>query len=65
MEHALDCRFGGLVGHRHNEVCDAIGDLASLVWGNVACEPVVCDQSASSSDGALVAHHLHSTMHVS
>ena len=54
MEHALDCRFGGLVGRCHNEVRDAIGDLASLVWGNVVHEPVVCDQS-TSSDGALVA----------
>ena len=53
MEHALDCRFWGLVGHHLNEVCDAIGDLGFLVWGNVH-EPVVCDQSASS-DGALVA----------
>ena len=35
MEHAWDCRFGGLVGCRHNEIRDAIGDLASLVWGNV------------------------------
>ena len=35
-------------------VHDAIGDLASLVWGNVVCEPVVCDQS-TSSDGTLVA----------
>ena len=54
IEHALDCRFGGLVSRRHNEIRDAIGDLASLVWGNVVCEPVVCDKS-SSSDGALVA----------
>ena len=33
VEHALDCRVGGLVGQRHNEVWDAIGDLAALVWG--------------------------------
>ena len=32
IEHALDCHFGGLVTHRHNEVRDAFGDLASLVW---------------------------------
>jgi len=35
IEHALDCRFGGLVSHRHNEVCDTFGDLASLVWSPV------------------------------
>ena len=54
MEHALDCRFGGLVSRRHNEIRDAIGDLTSLVWGNVVREPVVCDKS-TSSDGTLVA----------
>ena len=32
MEHALDCRFGGLVGCCHNEVSDAFGDLDSLVY---------------------------------
>ena len=55
IEHALSCTFfGGLVVRRHNEVWDAIGDLASLVWGNIMHEPVVCEQSATSG-GALVA----------
>ena len=54
IEHALDCRFGSLVSCHHNEICDAIGDLASLVWGNIVREPVVCDKS-TLSDGALVA----------
>ena len=36
-------RFGGLVSRHHNKIHDAIGDLAFLVWGNVVCEPVVCD----------------------
>ena len=53
MEHALDCRFGALVGRRHNKVHDAIGDLPCLVWSNIVHEPVVSDQSASS-DGACV-----------
>ena len=35
VEHSLDCRVGGLVGRRHNEVRDAVGDLASLAWGQV------------------------------
>ena len=34
VTHALDCRVGGLVGRRHNEVRDAFGDLASLVWSH-------------------------------
>ena len=50
IKHALDCRFGGLVSRCHNEICDAIGDLASLVWDYDVREPVVCDKS-TSSDG--------------
>jgi len=50
IEHALDCHYGSLVGHRHNEVHDAFGDLASLVWSPVLKEPVVCDGSAGNSD---------------
>ena len=48
IEHALDCRFGGLVTRRHNEVRDAFGDLASLVWAPVVKEPVVRDGSAGA-----------------
>jgi len=52
---ALVPRFDNLVGHHHNEVHDAIGDLASIAWGNVIREPVVCEAPVSSSNGALVA----------
>ena len=48
IEHALDCRFRGLVTRRHNEVRDAFGDLASLVWSPVVKEPVVNDGSAGA-----------------
>lgn len=48
IEHFLDCYCGGLVSCRHNEVCDAFGDLASLVWSLVTKEPIVYD----SVDGA-------------
>jgi len=50
IEHALDCRYGGFVGHRHSEVHDAFSDLASLIWSPVYKEPVVCDRSAGNSD---------------
>ena len=30
FNHALDCIFGGLVSHQHDEIRDAIGDLATL-----------------------------------
>jgi len=48
IEHALDCCFGGLVSHMHNEIHDAFGDLASLVWSSVMEEPIMCDNSAGA-----------------
>jgi len=48
LDHALICRKGGLIIQHHNEVRDAVGDLASLVWGQVVSEPVVRDASADS-----------------
>ena len=47
VEHALDCHVGGLVGQQHNEVGDAIGDLASLAWAQVTKEPIVCESSST------------------
>ena len=49
MEHALDCKKGGLVTQRHNEVRDVIGDLASVVFKEVVKEPVV--QEANEAEG--------------
>ena len=51
VDHALDCRFGGLVTRQHNEVRDSFGDLSSLVWGPVHREPVVQE---ASDDGRTV-----------
>ena len=34
-EHPLDCKKGGLVTQHHNEVRDALGNLASIVFNNV------------------------------
>ena len=48
IDHALDCHFGGLVTRRHNDVWDAFGDLASLVWAPVVKESVVSDVSAGA-----------------
>ena len=41
LEHAFDCKKGGLVTQCHNEVRDVIGDLASLVYKEVVNEPIV------------------------
>ena len=49
LSHALDCRKGGLVTQRHNEVQDALGDLAALAHKDVICEPVVREGNAEVS----------------
>ena len=46
LSHALDCRKGGLVVRRHNEIRDALGDLACLAYKDVIREPVVRDGDA-------------------
>ena len=52
LDHFLSCKKGGLIIQRHNEFRDAIGDLASLLWGRVRHEPIV---SEDTDDEALVA----------
>ena len=42
LTHALDCHKGGLVTQHHNEVRDALGDLAALGYREVVREPIVC-----------------------
>ena len=55
LTHALDCRKGGLVTQRHNEVRDAIGDLASLVYKEVMREPIVQEANDACGIPSLVA----------
>ena len=55
LSHALSCRKGGLVIQRHNEIRDAIGDLTSLVWSQVKCEPVVREANTKTGTPALIA----------
>ena len=43
LDHFLICKKGGLIVQRHNEIRDAVGDLAALLWGQVKREPVVAD----------------------
>ena len=49
--HAMDCHVGGLVGRRHNEVRDAFGDLATLVWGQRHREPVIRESHNADVSG--------------
>ena len=40
LYHFLICKKGGLIVQRLNEIRDAIGDLAALLWNQVNLEPV-------------------------
>lgn len=55
LTHALDCKKGGMVTLRHNEIRDAFGDLAGLVWRDIKREPIVRESSDSEGIPALVA----------
>ena len=50
LQHALDCKTGGLVIQRHNEVWDCLGDMAAQVWSQVVREPIV-KEAESKADG--------------
>ena len=58
LEHALDCRKGGggggLVTQRHNEIRDALGDLASIAFRNVIKEPIVKEANIRDGTPALI-----------
>ena len=45
MEHALGCRIGGLVIQRHNEIRDALGDLASIAYVQRSHSRASCKRS--------------------
>jgi hypothetical protein len=53
--HSLDCKKGGLVTIRHNEIRDTVGDLANLVWRDVRREPIVRQANESAGIQGLVA----------
>eukprot|EP00731_Ephydatia_muelleri_P034031 Em0045g16a len=55
FQHALDCKKGGLVTQRHNEVRDALGDLVAIVYKDVVREPIVQEADDSSGRPALIA----------
>ena len=46
---------GGLVTLRHNEIRDAVGDLASILWKDVKREPVVKEPDVEKGTPALIA----------
>jgi len=55
LDHFLTCLKGGLIVQRHNEIRDAVGDLAAMVWGQVRREPIISDAAVDPSGETLVA----------
>ena len=54
LDHFLIYQRGGLIVQHHNEVRDAIGELAELVWGQVRRETVVVE-AGDQYDEILIA----------
>ena len=55
LRHALACKKRGLLTLRHNEIRDAVGDLASLVWKDIQREPVIREYNPQDETPALIA----------
>ena len=55
FQHALDCKKDGLGTQRQNEVRDALGDLAAIVYKDVVREPIVQEADDASGRPALIA----------
>ena len=55
LRHALACKKGGLLTLRHNEIRDAVGDLASLVWKDAQREPFIREYNPQDETPALIA----------
>ena len=55
LVHALDSKKGGLVTQCHNEVRDALGDIAALAFKEETREPVVREADEARGISALVA----------
>ena len=55
LRHALACKKDGLLTLRHNEIRDAVGDLASLVWKDVHREPVIRECNPQDETPSLIA----------
>jgi hypothetical protein len=41
LDHALNCKKGGMVTWRHNAVRDVLGDFSQQAWNNAEKEPII------------------------
>ena len=55
VDHALNCKKGGLVIKRHNEVRDSLGEIMGKGYNNVVKEPIVREPDISNDTPGLVA----------
>ena len=55
LQHALDCRKGGLIIQQHNEVRETLSDLASIAFRDVIRKPIVRYADSVRGLPALVA----------
>ena len=55
LRHALACKKGGLLTLRHNEIREAVGDLASFLWMDVQREPVIREYNPQDETPAIIA----------
>lgn len=56
VDHALNCRKGGLVIKRHNEVRDTLGELLALAFGNqIIKQPVIKEADPETNEQGLIA----------
>ena len=56
LEHALDCRKGGLITQCHNEVRDALGEIAAMAFKEVIREPIVREADYQRGVSTLIAN---------
>lgn len=55
MQHAINCKKGGLVVRRHNELRGFVGDLANMVWTQVQREVVVQEADPAAHKEGITA----------
>lgn len=53
ITHALNCRKGGLIKHKHTQHRDQCAAMAQMTWKNVHTEPIMKEADQSNNSLAL------------